>query len=491
MIEAIYEAIEKQEDVRKNLSLFRQCLKDEGTPKQVKTEVFTALLGAEDPKVRKNAALALGDMKMQEALFSLYHAYEKEDKNFVKSSYLAAMGRLDCKAYLKDFERLYEKLCGCVPAEEEKKHINAQIKELEKILLKLRGIKKHTFTGYDRKNRVILTTEKEFYEITANQVKRGKTAKHPLGVEVVTENLRQLLDIRTYRELLFSLKCKAKLAPDAKKIGEELADSDLLSLLGEWHDGDAPFYFRLEIRSTMSLDEKAAFAKKVASVIEERTGRALINSTTDYEVEIRLLQSRDGFFFPCVKLFTIPMKRFSYRKNSIGASMHPAQAALIMQLVKPYLKEDAQILDPFCGVGTMLIERNKLVPAREIYGIDIFGEAIEKARENTKAADMRAWYINRDFFDFTHDYKFDEIITDMPPRGKKSKEEQDELYARFFAKSAKHLAGDAVVILYSNEIGFVKKQLRLDSRFRLLQEYCMRKKDGYYIFIIGFKEGVI
>ena len=66
----------------------------------------------------------------------------------------------------------------------------------------------------------------------------------------------------------------------------------------------------------------------------------------------------------------------------------------------------------------MLIERDRLVPAREMYGIDIFGEAIVKARENTQAAGTRVWYINRDFFDFTHDYKFDEIITDMPPRGK-------------------------------------------------------------------------
>ena len=30
---------------------------------------------------------------------------------------------------------------------------------------------------------------------------------------------------------------------------------------------------------------------------------------------------------------------------------------MIVALAEPYLKENAQILDPFCGVGTMLIER--------------------------------------------------------------------------------------------------------------------------------------
>ena len=74
-----------------------------------------------------------------------------------------------------------------------------------------------------------------------------------------------------------------------------------------------------------------------------------------------------------------------------------------MELSKDYLKENAQIIDPFCGVGTMLIERNKKVPAREIYGTDIFGEAIVYARENTELAGAKVNYIHSDFFDFKHD----------------------------------------------------------------------------------------
>lgn len=489
MIEAVYEAIKNKEDVRKNLSLFRQCMKEEAVPEGVDTALFVGLLLAEDPKVRKNAALALGDMRLQEALSPLYDAYMREEKNFVKSSYLAAIGKLDAAEYLKELKKQYQELNDLKPAEEDKKHVAAQLKELDGILAKYGERKKHTFTGYTKENCVILTTDKEFYDVTERQVVYGKTKKHPLGVLVAARDLKPLLAIRTYREMLFPLSHAKEIGTDAKEAGEILADSGLLPLLEECHDGGAPFFFRMEVRSTMSLDEKTAFVKKTAAVIEEKTGRRLINSAAGYEVELRLIQTKSGRFFPCVKLFTIPMKRFAYRKNSIAASMHPAQAALIMQLVKPYLKEDAQILDPFCGVGTMLIERNKLVFAREMYGIDIFGEAVAKARENTQAAGARVWYINRDFFDFTHDYKFDEIITNMPPRGKKTKEEQDAFYARFFAKAKEHLEREAVLVLYSNEIGFIKKQLRLNSGYRLLQEYCMRKKDGYYVFVIGYKGG--
>lgn len=487
MIETVYGAIEKKEDLRKNLSMFRQCMKEEELPENVNPEVFCSLLEEEDPKVRRNAALILGEIGAQDSLFLLYHAYEKEDKNFVKSSYLTAMGRLDCSAYLDSFQRKYKELCEFVPAEEDKKHINAQIKELDKILLKLQGMQKHKFTGYRQKNKVILTIGREFCGTVKKQVRRGEVKEHPLGVEVLTGDLKPLLEIRTYRELLFSLDCKQKIEPDAAAAGAEIAKSNLLSFLEKCHDGEAPFYFRLEIRSKMPLDKKAEFAKKAATVIEEKSKRKLINSTTDYEVEIRLLQSRDGFFFPCIKLFTIPMQRFSYRKNSIAASIHPSQAALIMQLVRPYLKEDAQVLDPFCGVGTMLMERKWLVSAKDMYGLDIYGEAIEKARENTDLAGERIQYINRDFFDFTHKYLFDEIVTNMPARGKKTKEEQDNFYERFFQKAAQQLKENGILILYSNEIGFVKKQLRLDSRFRLLQEYCMRKKDGYYIFVVRYK----
>ncbi len=51
----------------------------------------------------------------------------------------------------------------------------------------------------------------------------------------------------------------------------------------------------------------------------------------------------------------------------------------ITQLAKDYLKEEAQVLDPFCGVGTMLIERNQVKKAKVMYGVDLYGEAIDGA----------------------------------------------------------------------------------------------------------------
>ena len=113
--------------------------------------------------------------------------------------------------------------------------------------------------------------------------------------------------------------------------------------------------------------------------------------------------------------------------------------------------------------------------------------AVIKARENAKAAGRQINYINRDFFDFTHKYLFDEIICNMPLRGKKTREEQDAFYSQFFDCAGKFLKNGGYMILYSNEGGFVKKQLRRHMEYRLIDEFCIREKEGFYLFIVDKK----
>jgi predicted RNA methylase len=313
--------------------------------------------------------------------------------------------------------------------------------------------------------------------VVAKQV-GGKV--HPLGVAVRTDDLLSLLQVRTYREMLFPIPVK-ELLPEEEvwRVWESM-----LALCRKYHREDTPFYFRVECKAGLSLEERSRFTKRLGARLEQLSGGALINATGDYEVELRLIAGRDGRFFPCLKFYTLPDKRFAYRKNAIATSIHPSTAALIMELAAPYLKEDAQIMDPFCGVGTMLIERDIRVPARQMYATDIFGDAITGARENAALAGEQIHFIHRDFFDFRHDYKFDELITNMPVRGKMSREELDGLYADFFDKVLELTEKEAVLVLYTGEVGFVKKQIRLHKEFSLQQEFCMQAKTGFYLLII-------
>ena len=234
----------------------------------------------------------------------------------------------------------------------------------------------------------------------------------------------------------------------------------------------------------MTLEERSSFSKAMSAELERLSGGRLVNSPRDYEIELRLIANRDGMFFPCLRATAMEDVRFSYRKNTIAASIHPSTAALIMELAAPYLLEQAQIMDPFCGVGTMLIERTKRVPAKQMYATDIYADAIRFGRDNAKRAGENINFIHRDFFDFRHEYLFDELITNMPVRGKKTKEEMDWFYQRFFEKALEITAPQATIIMYTNEVGFVKKQLRLHRELSLLQEIVMQKKGDFYLLII-------
>ncbi|MBQ3558862.1 MAG: methyltransferase [Agathobacter sp.] len=449
--------------------------------------LFLSFLKHEDAKTRKNVALLLGDLVYQNALEALYEAYVSEQTLFVRASYLQALAELDTGDKLAAWKEALAKLLETEPEPENKKHVDEEIRALRKLVIREEGIRRHTPDIKDKKVRVLLVTNRTQRETIRRTIDCGVASVHPLGVLVETEQLEKLMQLRTYREMVFPLNIEGYLSDNPVEAAKAIWDSNILELLNSVHKEDGEYYFRIECKSAMDLEKRSVFTRKLAAELEGLSKGQLINSTSDYEVELRLIANKDGLFFPCLRLLTIKNPRFDYRKNAIAASIHPSTAALIMELAKDYLKEDAQIMDPFCGVGTMLIERNKKVPAREMYGTDIYGEAIAYARENTEAAGMRVNYIHRDFMDFKHEYLFNEIVTNMPLRGMKSKQEMDAFYGAFFEKAKTHLTKDAVIIMYTNEIGFVKKQLRLQKEFALLQETCLQPKNDFYLLIMGYK----
>ncbi len=487
----LYESLKRGEDVRKNLIALKQELKEDAARDallgklQGDPALFAGFLSHEDPKVRKNAALVLGRLGQARSAGLLYDAYRQEEKLFVKSSYLSAMAGLDISPYREGLGQRLKELEAYSPKAEEEKHIREELAGLRKLLAVEGSYQRHRFQGYDGRYELLLTTGRLYPKVTAEQVKGGQAFLLKGGVRVVTSHIRPILSIPTYRELLFFLNVR-KLSGDVREAARALAQSNLLELLGRAHQSGGPFYFRLGIQSRMLLAQRSKFAKECAFALEQESGRRLRNSTSGYEVEIRLIEGSNGTFLPLVKLFTFAENRFAYRKCTIAASIKPEQAALAARLARPYMQEGAQVLDPFCGVGTMLIERDRLCPAGYLYGLDIFGQAIDGARENARLAGKEIYYIHRDFFTFQHEYLFDEIITNMPGRGRGDmrKQEQDAFYGRFFEKAGSLLKDKGKVFLYSDEKNFVKKQLRIRREFTLLQEYAMDEKGNYYLFII-------
>ena len=482
----VIEELLKQENTRQNLSRLRSLIKEHECKVQAyellkeHDDLLISFLASEDAKTRKNAALLIGDLQISHLADDLFKSYESENTRFVKSSYLTALLQLDIPQLvpkLVDQKKLLEQT---EITEENRKHVDEELREINKILIKYNGIKRHTPILEGVRAELLLTTNKLHREIVRRQLPVKETKLHPLGVIVKTDNIRLIMKVRTYRQMYFMINTEGLLSGDEREMASQLWKSDMYDILRRMHREPGPFYYRIE----SSADGE--FQSRLSAALDRLSGGKLINSANNYEIVIKLIQTRDGSYFPCLRLCSVKDDRFTYRKNVLSTSIHPSTAALLVELAKPYLKENAQIMDPFCGVGTMLIERKLAVPARDIYATDIYGDAIEMGRENARIAKTGINFIHRDFFDFKHDYKFDELITDMPVRGKQTRSEMELFYERFFDKAKQILAKGGIIVMYSNEIGFVKKQIRLRPEYKLLQETCILDKKGFYLFVIRY-----
>lgn len=488
MVKDIYESICRGEEVRANLIRLKQAITD---PKEKHVFAYmlagdfrklTALLKDEDAKVRKNAALILGELESEDVLPWIYEAYEKEKQLFVRESYLKAMEKLDFSSLLPKLKRrqkmLQEELL--VVAEEGRKHLAKESAVLSRMILRYEKPHHHTFTGMEHAD-VILLCNRCQRGITAEQISTGEVSLLAGGVRVQDASLEEILKIRTWSELLFPLHGVVIRERTPHAAAETVFHTQLMELLESCHEGKGGFRFRVEYKGTMDERKKGDFIKQTALLLEEKSDRRLINSISDYEVEIRLVESKKGGFLPFLRLCTIKDRRFAYRRESIANAIAPVNAALIMQIAGEYLQENAQVLDPFCGVGTMLIERKYFRAADPLYGVDVFAEGIYKARENTERAGMPIHYIARNFFTFEHEYLFDELITDLPPAA------DENFYLAFFKKAEILLKKGAILVLYNRQGTLLEQMCRRCEKLEILKTAVLNERQNSKVIVARLK----
>ena len=491
----LYEKIKNGEELRESLSVMRGVLRDkkEGPAAglwlderfEEEPEVLLSLLKSEDPKIRKNAALVLGLLGRDECRDALLAAYEKEEQRFVKSAYLLALTGCDCEERLDFFKERRRILLGEKRTAENDKHLREELEALNGLISEYETAKRRRFMGMEEPVDVILTTWKDYRDLTAQQITRGQVSMMGSGMRVREGELSELLSIRTWRELLFCLDVEEISRENGAK---ELAASNLRELLKRHYEGGAPWRFRIECRGKMNLEERSRFTKKLADGLMMETGGTLLNDTSDYEVELRLIEKKSGGFLPLLKFSGLPDRRFAYRKHSVAASMQPALAAMLVELAKPYLKENARVLDPFCGVGTLLLERNYAVHADTLYGVDLFGPAIKGARENAAIAGIPAHFINKDIRDFRHEYKFDEIITDMPGEGKNRTAHDVEYLYRVLCERAEELLNPgSMLFLYAHDRGYAKRYIRETRGLKLQKEWRISEKEDTWFLAVRYE----
>lgn len=434
------------------------------------------LLQHEDAKVRKNAAKLMGMVPADSFANCLYQAYCNEETLFVRPVYLEALKEYDItsirEALIKSKTNLLDKTLD--PGNE--KHINAELRALVDLLGEDK-VCHHAFTDKPVSIDVILAAEPSAKDALYAQLACDKKKIVGPGVLVRTDNPRNLFTSRLFREMLFSIPGLQSVSDNPYNAAKELYDAKLLLFLKKMLIGSGAYGYRVSIRSQITAEKKSVFIKAFTGELYRLSSGMLLNSPSDYEVEIRLIAKPAGDYRVLLRFYNLKDERFLYRRETVAASIHPVDAAVCMELAAPYLKENAQVLDPFCGVGTMLVERHKRVPMGTAYAVDTFGEAIDKAKGNLKKAELKCNLIHRNFLDFRHEYLFDEIITNVPFAAKPEDQENVlTLLSKFFQKAGTHLKSGGILAVYTRD-GEQCKQYAKVNGFKLLKSYRMQEKE--------------
>ncbi len=461
----IYEQICQGENLRGNLRTLYDGLKDEEKKRKFAYRlggdfhVFTSLLSSDDPKVRRLAALLLGQFETEDVLPELMRAWKREKTLFVRYAYPEAMKNLDVTPYLEDLRREEERLYSITADENAGPHIRLELTALHELLLPYE-VSKHELNTSVPADNVILTCLSGCGELTAQQIRTGHVEVKGASVHVKDGSWDELLKIRTWSALLIPLSvCSKKLlSGDALTIGRLLGEMRIDQYLDSICTGKGRWRYRLEIKPA---PDDGKMIHSICSEIDRLSGGRFVNDAGNYEVMIRLLKRRDGAYAGFIRLMVLPDHRFDYRREYIPDSLTGVAAACVAAIGAKYSsRKSANVLDPFCGVGTLLLERRYLSSGAasdeeeassslSLYGTDISEDAIQKGRLNAQRARMPLHLINRNFFDFKHEYRFDEVITDLPRTRRDGQIQNAEICRKFFAVLPEHLKPGAVITVYT------------------------------------------
>lgn len=486
-IPMLWSELGTEDNLRAILSVIRDILKKEKPKGMFKRTIgnskerLTALLSHSDPKVRKNVCGVIGELGDPAYLEALYNAYNSEDKLFVRYSYVLAIGNCGSDIDAEKLKEMYENVLINEKACKDNsslittnKHINEEKLALTRAIDKLSPTLHHEFTGFVNPVPMMLTVMNYQYQLTLKELNEISIEGCLLddGILIHEKDLDKIYTCRTFYELLYPLdECK-DLQFDYKLIAAEIMNANIVDFLNQCHDNDSntPFGYRVEFKTMDNNRERSEFVKNLSREIDEISCGNLRNSPSSYEVEIRIIEKND-LCSVFIKLYSFKDNRFDYRKNDLATSINPVTGAIVLKSIEKWLEPSAKVIDPFCGAGTMLIERAKLEEFGSLTGIDIFRTAINTATINSKLANVDIDLIAEDILEFVPYGQFDEMITNMPFDNKSTTHNKyADLYSAFVNKIPSLIRPGGMAFVYTIEKQLFREVLIDNSELELLQE---------------------
>lgn len=402
-----------------------------------------ALLNSKDPKIRINTAKIISNNLPEYYLDNIINALEKEDTMFVLPAYIKAIGA----------------------AKNEKAQIYLNSYKLKSTLEKHRREEKaalsrarENFFKRVKSNPRIIDSDVIFITAPNLYIAKREFNKNNISVKIADDYLitthlkryRDLFAVRAFTDAYIYLGSSEinKLPELIKKRGNAIFQRTGVR------------NYRLEITG-VSHKDRVRLIKETKDLDD-----VLMNTPSSYSIE--LLADVKG---SKARLFIDPLNdnRFSYRKESVPASIAGANAAAVCAFASKYFRPEASVLDNFCGSGTMLFERS-FYEYGSLTGIDINLDAIKAAEINSTYAQSHPKFIHMDALKFNVK-KFDEIITNMPFGLRVGNHSHNErLYKRYIEQLPSILTKDGIAILYTHEKKLLEKLLKTQPKLKLLEK---------------------
>ena len=394
------------------------------------------LLAISDAKARKTASVLIGLAAPNECAQKLAGALKTEQTRFVRPSLILALGNTDNPTkFLRDY--------SIEPGEA--KHVREEETALKKALASARP----------RPQSVVLSLP-DTVTITSVHKKALLAELDDLSVSHAPNRvIDDAFDITA--SALPALRCYGDALYYIGTLHEPATAAKLLDSFG-----CRGLAYRVEA-GRLPSDQRRDIIKQVSTALFTH---GYIDNPSAYSFEIRVVKNA-LFFSPLADA------RFAYRVRSLPASINPAVAASIIRLILPYMRPEADVLDPFCGSGVMLIERALRMSAYIADRCRYRGrcDTGRNRQPKRKAVISISLLLKTRYPRLQSDGQYDEIVSNMPfgIRVSDHKSNMSRYTVHFFDKLDTLLRPGGFAFLFTQEKKLLRGLVERASSLQIIQ----------------------